>query len=381
VSYATLNGRGVYWGELRIPRIGAWDGDFGVAREGAENVSGAVEIRIGSRTWKGTARRSGENKGVLHVRVVGGAGGLASVLPAKAYQGVPVRIPLEDLLREAGETLAATSDAATLGVVLSKWNRREGHAGMALASLLEASGASWRVLADGSVWIGPETWPAASLVDYGYVEQAPGAGAIEIIATDPTVYPGEMFRDQRVSVVTHRLDGRRIRTRILTEETQKADRLKDALLGVVRSAFPSLDFLASYPARVVTQNSDGTLELVPDDARLASLSNVPIRYGVPGVTAKVPAGSRVLLGFAGGVPSLPIATVWESGEPTEIVIGPGASQPAAVATALRTELDAIWTAIQTHVHPGVTAGDAATQAPVVVKAAQTIASSVVKVSA
>jgi hypothetical protein len=75
---------------------------------------------------------------------------------------------------------------------------------------------------------------------------------------------------------------------------------------------PRVDFLASYPATAVTQNGDGTLEIQPDDSRLPSLSSVPIRYGIPGVSAQIANGGRVLLAFAGGDPARPIATVWES---------------------------------------------------------------------
>src|SRR5947199_10511851 len=76
---------------------------------------------------------------------------------------------------------------------------------------------------------------------------------------------------------------------------------------------PHMDYLASYPATAVTQNSDGTLEIQPDDSRLPSLSSVPIRYGVPGVSAQIANGGRVLLAFPGGHPAKPNATVREAG--------------------------------------------------------------------
>jgi hypothetical protein len=392
VSQVTVNGRPAYWAELRIPRIGAWDADVNVPRDGDVEVTGPVEIAIGSLVWKGTARRSGENKGTLHVRVVGGAGGLSRALEPRAYQGVPVRIPLLDLLADAGERLSPTADAGVLGVVLPKWNRSAGPAGIALASLLQASGASWRVLPDGSVWVGRERWEASSLVDYTYIEQAPNAGSLEIVTVEPAVFPGEVFEGRRVSVVTHRFEGRRIRTRILWEEDAQQDRLKSSLLGVIRSAFPQIDFLARYPARVVAQNADGSLELIPDDARIAAVSKVPIRYGVPGVKATVAPGARVLLGFAGGDPAKPQAELWESASllklevlGAEVIVGTGATQPAALATALRTELDALWTAITAHTHVvtgTLPTGPVAAVAGVATYAStkQTIASSRVKVS-
>jgi hypothetical protein len=73
-----------------------------------------------------------------------------------------------------------------------------------------------------------------------------------------------------------------------------------------------LDYLALYPARVVSQSIiDGSLDVQPDDTRLPPMQNVPIRYGVPGVRAEVSAGAQVLIGFEQGNPSRPVATLWD----------------------------------------------------------------------
>jgi hypothetical protein len=162
------------------------------------------------------------------------------------------------------------------------------------------------------------------------------------------------------------------------------DRMKAALAAYVRSLFAGLDYYASYPAKVVAQNGDGTLELQPDDPRIPGLSNVPIRYGVPGVKATVASGARVLLGFAAGDPGKPQAELWESAVPTEIVIGTGSTQPVGLGTALRTELDAIWTklvALGAHTHVTPVGASGPPSSGVVVKTAQVVESSLVKVKA
>jgi hypothetical protein len=168
-----------------------------------------------------------------------------------------------------------------------------------------------------------------------------------------------------------------------------ADRLTASLEAFVRAIVGHrLDYLAAYPAKVVAQNADGTLELQPDDVRLAGYSKVPIRYGIPGLSAQVAAGARVLLEFAGADPTKPVATVWESASVTSIThngttINLGGSaglQGVGLGGNIRTELDAIWSAIfGGHVHPGVTAGGATTGAALGSPSTQTVASSVVKV--
>ena len=54
-------------------------------------------------------------------------------------------------------------------------------------------------------------------------------------------------------------------------------------------------------------------------------------------------------------------------------------QGAGLGANLRTELDALWTAITAHVHPGVTAGAAATGLATYASSKQTVESSIVKV--
>lgn len=94
-----------------------------------------------------------------------------------------------------------------------------------------------------------------------------------------------------------------------------------------------LDHLALYPATVVQQRADGTLDLSPEDARVPSCQGVPIRLGLPGVTVTVPAGGRVLLGYSNGDPSRPVATLWESGTVTQISINGGSAKVARIGDA------------------------------------------------
>lgn len=88
-----------------------------------------------------------------------------------------------------------------------------------------------------------------------------------------------------------------------------------------------VDYHALYPSRVVTQHADGSLDLVPDSARAPSCQRVPVRT-LRGVTLTVAAGARVLLGYEGGDPSKPYASLWEAGNVTRFAVN-GASTKAA----------------------------------------------------
>lgn len=108
------------------------------------------------------------------------------------------------------------------------------------------------------------------------------------------------------------------------------DRIKRAFESLVRHLTSRLDWLALYPASVVVQHADGTLDLQPDDARLPGVTGVPMRLGLPGVTVRVSAGARVLLGFEGGDPARPIATLWQPDAIEEIAFANGTKRVARV---------------------------------------------------
>lgn len=99
----------------------------------------------------------------------------------------------------------------------------------------------------------------------------------------------------------------------------KLDHLKDVVRALVRKEVAKLDYMATYPAKVLSQSGQA-VDVEPDDARLPKMTNLPIRHGLPGVEVKVAAGARILVGFAGGNPKKPEAYLWESGSLQELTI-------------------------------------------------------------
>lgn len=82
----------------------------------------------------------------------------------------------------------------------------------------------------------------------------------------------------------------------------------DSLRAIIHQATAPLDYQAFYPAEVVGQNDDGSLEIKALHPKIAGLSRILIRYGVPGVRAKVKRGSLVLVGFEAADPQRPYAS-------------------------------------------------------------------------
>jgi hypothetical protein len=210
VTALKANGAPVLYASIGMPVSGAW-----VARivvDADEALSGAVVLESDAGLeLHGFARRSGETHGRVEALIVAGAGGLATELDGRYYVGAPVQTILGDLLREAGETLSTTSDSAALGSYLQKWARGAGRAGRQIAELLGPLDVSWRVLDDGSIWIGTDTWPAADL-DYEITSEHPGDDRIAIADEALGLRPGMTLEGRRVSYVQHHVAPDSIRT-------------------------------------------------------------------------------------------------------------------------------------------------------------------------
>lgn len=96
------------------------------------------------------------------------------------------------------------------------------------------------------------------------------------------------------------------------------DRSRVALVKFVRSCLPELVHLGFYPAKVVSQNADDTLELLPLDTTVPGLSSVKLYQPTPGARQLVLPGAQVLVFYEGGNPEKPRAILWDSGSATKI---------------------------------------------------------------
>lgn len=225
-AFCAVNGLNVIEGAVFIPRVGVWHADLSV--DAFTAPTGTATIRLASQTLAGTFVRSGlDLRQRLQVRVVGGAGGLATTLAPRSYGSIPLQIPLQDALRDAGEVLSPMADSSLLGTQLTAWSRMAAPASSVIAQLLLAvPGSVWRVLVDGTVWCGFETWPASFLPDTVPIQSEPERGRVTIASDAPAVLPGTAFQYRapvggavtvRVGYVQHHVRRGEIRTVLLTE--------------------------------------------------------------------------------------------------------------------------------------------------------------------
>lgn len=344
MSTATVNGAPISSGRITFRLRGTWDAELAVIADDADAVSGALEIVIGGSTLVATATRAQVDQGgTVTVYAVGGAGGLSTEAPALGYTNVTRRVVLVDALSVGGESLAASS-SARLDESLAHWTRPRGTVADAVRLMAEHAGLSWRVMPSGSVWVGEESWPTVA-PEHTVEAERPAADSLAISIESIGVLPGDTFRGQRVAEVQYTIGASDLRAVVSYGERTRGE-LADMLSAIVRREVP-VDAITTFSARVVGQNADTSLELVPLDTRVPPMSRVPIRVGVAGVTrVEVPRGTTALVTHENGDRSRPVVVGFVAGAATLVRMG-SEPQPLALAPAVEaymTEATAFMTA-------------------------------------
>lgn len=309
----TLNGKDLLTATIQEPLIGYWTATVEVDSEAA--ITGAVSMEIDGVTWVGTVMSGDSYAGRAHAQIVGGAGKLATELDAKYYLGVPLAVVLSDLSAGTGEKLSATIDSAVRNHSVARWSRPQGKASLALKQVADEVSASYRALRDGTLWLGAETWPTVA-PKYDEIDKQPGRGSMTIAPDSPTVAPGTAFAGKRVSRVTTTLSPEGLRQDIVFESAAATTDVAEHIASIVLAQVDNtLDYSRMYACKVVHQDGDDTLAIIPDDLKMRGngLTKVPIRHGIPGVKVTVPSGGKVLLFFEDGDPKKPACALWPTG--------------------------------------------------------------------
>ncbi len=294
-------------GRVTFPLEGAWEAEVTLDAADADVFTGSVTLDVGGVPLVGQGAPASDEGGQVSVLVTAGAAGLGVAVDAKHYKPpVTRRVVLDEALGVGGELLSPLSDVAALAGVLPQWTRVAGTVKDAVRAVLRSSGAAWRHLIDGTVWVGEETWLPFS-GDTVLESEEPTQKVFTIAAESAAVLPGYTFRDQRITWAEYTLDGARVRGR-LSYRTPAAP-----------AVLP--EYATPWVATVVGQNADETLELKSNDTRFPPMSRIPIRAGLPGVvSATVPVGSVCIVEFENGDPARPVATGWLSGSATALAI-------------------------------------------------------------
>lgn len=214
MSSCALNGLTVYAADIAIPLTGPWVATVDVEGE-APTGKVALEFDGGTR-FEGTVRDSGEWQGRSRAFLVGGLAKLGTALPAKLYVAGNLGMVAADVCAETGESLADGVQAALAGTPLAFWSRPKQRAALTMGDVARRAGGNWRVLDDGSVWVGVETWDPAPKP--GFLEsEDPFDGTAMYAEDSPLLRPGYNLNGKRIGKVTVKQTPEGLRTRVVFE--------------------------------------------------------------------------------------------------------------------------------------------------------------------
>ncbi len=242
---------------------------------------------LGGATWTGTVFSERLDRERYHTRVVGGGGGLATVLRDKFYSGsVAVTTAVGDIAREASETIGTVSPK-----FMSNFERIKGTAAQGLDSLALAFGMLWWIGRDGKINMktARDTGSAAS----GSLVSQGAYSATLVQPADVTIGGTYDAGDGVAKTIRH------VRW-FYTSDHFEAELyfLPFVFRNPVQNKYDSLD-----SASVDRQNADGTLDVIV--AGRYGVTKVPLYAGIPGAKLKVNGGESVMLGYFGGDPQKP----------------------------------------------------------------------------
>jgi len=309
----TLNGVPILEATITEQYAGVWHAD--VALDAEEAPTGSVTLAIDEVEWIGTVLRAREEHGQVRVKVVGAKGGMSTELPARNYVRTSAGAVLADILREAGETLAVTSASGLESYTLANWHRERATASVAVSALAAELGYSWRVLRNGTVWVGQlqwtETTATATELDSDWA-----TGTFELVDA-LALQPGTTYQGHQIHQVTHFIAPKAIRTEA---RLQSQNGVLERMLAPVRR---ELDRSKIWPGTVARQHVDpvnprnNPVDIVPDGkdtrVRASGLGAVRMLVGLPGFTVKVAVGVRGAWTLLGGDPARPRWIGWEQG--------------------------------------------------------------------
>lgn len=294
---------------LMLPKVGAWmandtliDSDFEF------NIGDSITMKFLDQTFKGTILDTGVYRGFQQCSIIGGTGRFPEELESASYNSITVGQVVNDIARKTGHTVSANSDQNLLNQTLAGWNILKMKASLSLVKLLSLQGAIWRILPDGTLWVGYENYKPVNLDDFLIIEKFPDQARWNIYNEDYLIQPLNSIDGNEIQQVEYYISADE-----LTQTVFFTDTFADSI-DMLTSQDDNIVYNTMYRCSVVSQKSNGLVDLLPSPTNEIiknGFSDVPIIYPFPGMKIEVPPGTICYLRFANNDPQYPRVFAWD----------------------------------------------------------------------
>ena len=308
-----VQGSRILQGELSIPYTGIWyieglqiepNDDFVLSEGDVKSFSFLDDDLIGTfvnvEFYDGTYR----------CNIVGGNNKIKQSVSSTNFYGVPVRTVLENITRQLEITISPTSNLALLEERLPRWDKVKGTGTEILEKLLQPYNAIWRILLDGSLWIGYEEYVdiASTGLDIAIIDKRSDMGYWQIYNEVSLIEPLYKIEEKQIKDVVYTLKGSDLRIKLLFFDPAHVITQK------ISNQNTDIIYSRKYRMRVLQQRVNGNVDVIPDpdnDLFKSGLSDVPICFPHPAMSATISNGDIAVLEFLNGSPTLPRIIAWE----------------------------------------------------------------------
>lgn len=298
---------------LLLPLHGNWTCYYIQASSNVQ-VRGKCTLTYFDRKMPAYVIQTGENQGKVSGVLCGGYGGLQQQLRYQFYDMVHAyRVPIDDMMRETGEILSPLSTQSVLLKSVPQWTRKAAEMGAQLNDICDYDGSVWRVLTDGSIFVGVDDWSLLPTFDFDLLEIAPAYVSCLLSVRALGVVPGKKFKpmdglELRVGCVEYSLTPQQSSAKVwfLSDTaTSLEDRLHSGLSSYIKEVMRGIDFLAQYPGEIIVQRLDKTVDFRPDSDKIPPMTSLKLNGFAPGVNLNITEKVRATMVFKGGNPAYP----------------------------------------------------------------------------
>ena len=314
----SINGRAVLEASVHLPRRGQWHADIDL--EGIENDLPAFVRLVATDTITGessslAARVASADafRDRLHVLLIGGLGNGDSMMSPRSFRRSSGASILQAIASTMDVIVSSYTSARVLVQVFERYSIPAVSSSTALDLFALEVGAVWRYTEAGELWIGDEAdSPEAKSRNarrvssaFVVVDRVPIDSRSVVVAELPLPRPGQYLDELIIGRVAYELTAEACRAVIDCDALSPSaplddlDTMKRDFVQAVGSAmrWNASETVTLYPC-TVTSASGSTVDVEPDDSRIAGLASVPLVQAIAGVEATPSPGSRALLGFA-----------------------------------------------------------------------------------